>query len=141
MFLPLSLATLGSLPMSAVPAGTGFYNLTRQLGGSIGVAVLTTVVAHREAIHRAVLVQHIAAGHAPALGRLGGLAAAFARHSADPVAVRHQAFAALDQLINGQSMLLSFADAFSYVAIAFIATLPLVFFLGRGRGGLGAAAH
>jgi DHA2 family multidrug resistance protein len=38
MFLPLSIATLGSLPKHEVPAASGFYNLTRQLGGSFGIA-------------------------------------------------------------------------------------------------------
>jgi DHA2 family multidrug resistance protein len=46
MFLPLSLATLGSLPKQDVSAGSGFYNLTRQLGGSVGIAILTTLLDH-----------------------------------------------------------------------------------------------
>ena len=56
MFLPLSLATLGSLPKQDISAGSGFYKLTRQLGGSIGIAVLTTLLAQREAFHKAILV-------------------------------------------------------------------------------------
>ena len=54
MFLPLSLATLGDLPKDKVASGAGFYNLTRQLGSSIGIAVITTVLAYREAVHRSV---------------------------------------------------------------------------------------
>ncbi len=57
MFLLLSLATLGSLPRDKVSAGAGFYNLTRQLGSSIGIAIITTLLAHREAVHRAGLVE------------------------------------------------------------------------------------
>src|ERR671933_599073 len=59
MFLPLSLATLGPLPKTDVSAGSGFYNLTRQLGGSVGIAALTTLLAQREAFHRAVLLTHL----------------------------------------------------------------------------------
>lgn len=140
MFLPLTLATLGSLPLEDVSPGTGFYNLNRQLGGSIGIAILTTVVAHREAVHRAILVERINPASLVVQRRLAMLSGAFARHSADPVAIRHQAFAALDRLLNSQSMLLSFADAFVYVAVAFVATLPLVLFLGKGRARGGAAA-
>ena len=43
MFLPLSLATLGMVPKKDIAAATGFYSLTRQLGGSVGVALLTTL--------------------------------------------------------------------------------------------------
>ena len=51
MFLPLSLAAIGPLPKKDMPAATGIYNLTRQLGGSIGIAMLTTILARRQAFH------------------------------------------------------------------------------------------
>ena len=47
MFLPLNLATLGPIPKKDVSAAAGFFNLTRQLGGSVGVALLTTLLADR----------------------------------------------------------------------------------------------
>src|SRR5262249_11240456 len=61
MFLPLSLATLGSIPKEDIAKATGFYSLTRQLGGSIGVALLTTLLSRREAFHRSVLIEKISA--------------------------------------------------------------------------------
>jgi DHA2 family multidrug resistance protein len=141
MFLPLSLATLGELPMDKVSAGSGFYNLTRQLGSSIGIAIITTVLPHREAIHRAALVERINPAHPQTLSRLHALAGALGRHSADPVAIKNQALALLDRLVNGQAMLLSFADVFLYVAFAFTASLPLLLLLGKGRGRAPASAH
>ncbi len=132
MFLPLSLATLGSLPKSAVAAGSGFYNLTRQMGSSIGIAAITTLLAHREAVHRATLVERITSSSSETNTRLQLLNGAFSRHSADPVAVHHLALHTIDQIINGQALLLSFADVFFYVAAAFIVTLPLLFLLGKG---------
>src|SRR5262249_60494334 len=57
MFLPLSLATIAPIPKQDMAAATGFYNLTRQLGGSIGVAVLATLLSDRTAFHRAVLAE------------------------------------------------------------------------------------
>ncbi|HET9955650.1 MAG TPA: DHA2 family efflux MFS transporter permease subunit, partial [Polyangiaceae bacterium] len=52
MFLPMSMATFASVPVQDVSKATGLYNLTRQLGGSIGIAVLTTVLSSRQAFHR-----------------------------------------------------------------------------------------
>ncbi len=141
MFLPLSLATLGNLPPDKVSAGSGFYNLTRQLGSSIGIAIITTVLPHREALHRAVLVEQANPAHPQMIARLGALSGGLARHSADPVAIRQQAVALVDRLINGQALLLSFADVFFYVAVAFTASLPLLLLLGRGRGKAPAGAH
>jgi len=75
MFLPLSLATLGPLPKAEVGAGSGFYNLTRQLGGTFGIAVLTVVLDHQRAVHRSQLVQHLATTNPLLQERLQRLAA------------------------------------------------------------------
>jgi DHA2 family multidrug resistance protein len=141
MFLPLSLATLGDLPLDKVSSGSGFYNLTRQLGSSIGIAVITSLLAYREAVHRSVLVVHESAGEPGTLARMGLLRGALARVSSDPSAVHARVLRLLDVGIDRQSMLLSFADIFLYVAVAFTASLPLLFLLGRGRRSAPQAAH
>ena len=141
MFIPLSLATLGSLPLNKVASGAGFYNLTRQMGSSIGIAIVTVMLSHQEAIHRAALVQHISAGGTAAMDRVTMLTGAFSRHSADPVGTVQQSYKVLDQIVNGQAMLLSFADIFFYVAVAFTASLPLILLLSKGKGGAPAPSH
>jgi DHA2 family multidrug resistance protein len=140
MFLPLSLATLGDLPLDKVGQGSGFYNLTRQLGSSIGIALITTELAHREAVHRAVLVERINPTNPVVAQRLGLMMRAFARISPDPVLNHNRALAVTDAILNGQSTLLSFADVFRYVGIAFILTLPLLLLLGKGKNKAAAAA-
>jgi DHA2 family multidrug resistance protein len=133
MFVPLSLATLGDLPKKDVSAGSGFYNLTRQMGSSIGIALITTVLAHREAVHRAVLVEKVTAAAPATAARLELYQSVFTPHTADAVNAHRQALSLLDSLLNGQALLLSFADVFRYVAIAFVLTLPLLLLLGRGN--------
>jgi MFS transporter, DHA2 family, multidrug resistance protein len=140
IFLPLSLATLGSLPKDKIAAGAGFYNLTRQMGSSIGIALITTLLAHREATHRAVLVERVNVFSPQAVSRLHLLQAAFTRHSADPVFVRHQSLQAVDGIISGQAALKSYADIFMYVGLAFIVTLPLLLLLNSGKTKSDAAA-
>jgi DHA2 family multidrug resistance protein len=140
MFLPLSLATLGDLPRDKVSSGSGFYNLMRQLGSSIGIALITTELAHREAVHRAVLVERINPANPAVSQRIGLMARAFGRVSPDHVLNHQRAMAATDAIINGQSTLLSFADVFRYVGVAFILTLPLLLLLGKGQNKAAAAA-
>ena len=140
MFLPLSIATLGSLPKNEVPAASGFYNLTRQLGGSLGVAVLTTMLARREATHRAVLVERISPLSHAAMTRVESLPAFFQKLGASAHDAKYRAYSAIDQILNGQAALKSFDDLFSYVGFAFLFTLPLIFLLGRG-GSKAAAAE
>ena len=59
MFMPLSIATLGPLPKRDIAAGAGIYSLTRQLGSSIGIALITTMISRQIAEHRSVLVEKI----------------------------------------------------------------------------------
>lgn len=142
MFLPLSLATLGDLPMADRAAGSGFYSLARQMGSSIGIAVITTELARRESVHRAVLTEKVTAFQAGTSERLQQLGAHFSQHTADPILAKNQALSVIDQSINAQALLLSFADVFRYVAIAFVVTLPLLLLIGRGGNkDVGADVH
>jgi MFS transporter, DHA2 family, multidrug resistance protein len=133
MFLPLSLATVGSLPKNKIASGSGLYNLTRQLGSSIGIAVITTMVVRREAVHRALLVERVSDFQPAAVARLNFFSAAFARHSSDGIFAHQEAFKAMDGLINAQAALKAYADIFRYVGVAFLVTLPLLFFLDKGK--------
>ncbi len=140
MFLPLSLATLGGLPKDKVSSGSGFYNLTRQLGSSVGIALITTMLVHREAAQRAPLVERISLYRPEAMSRVNTFVGAFGRLSSDPVRIHKQAYAALDGIVNGQAALKSYADIFLYVGAAFFFTLPLLFFLDAGKNKAAAAA-
>jgi DHA2 family multidrug resistance protein len=102
------------------------------MGSSIGIALITTFLAHQQAVHRAVLTEKLTAFAPEADARIATLSSVFARQGSDPFTAHQRAFAALDGIINGQAMLLSFADVFRYVALAFIVTLPLLLLLGRG---------
>lgn len=135
MFLPLSLATLGSLPKQDISAGSGFYNLTRQLGGSIGIAILTTLLDQREAFHKAVLLAKLTPYDPQTSERLDSLTGLFQSRGSDAVTAHQQALAALEQLVNTQSAILSYADIFRFVGIVFLCSLPLLFFLGKGGAG------
>ncbi|AFY65805.1 DHA2 family efflux MFS transporter permease subunit [Geitlerinema sp. PCC 7407] len=132
MFLPLSLVTLGPLPKQDIPAGSGFYNLTRQLGGSIGIALLATVLDRRHAFHRAVLVEHVSPYDLQTQERINALMGAMQSQGADAATAHQQALALLDQTLEGQAMLLAFEDLFWVVGLIFLVTLPLLFLLGKG---------
>ncbi|WP_228042610.1 MULTISPECIES: DHA2 family efflux MFS transporter permease subunit [unclassified Tychonema] len=135
MFLPLSLATLGSIPKEDVSAGSGFYNLTRQLGGSIGIAILTSLLAQREAFHRAILLAKLTPYDPETTERLSALIGVFQSRGSDAATAQQQALAALSQLVNTQAAVLSYADIFRFVGIVFLCSLPLLLFLGKGGAG------
>ncbi len=131
MFLPLSIATLGSLPKRDMASGSGFFSLTRQLGGSIGIAAITTLVAKLQFVHRAELIGHVSDLNPAYTERLGANTSYFSANSGDTVGVQNQALTLLDRAIDTQAALLSYRDVFYAVALVFFLTLPLILLLGK----------
>jgi DHA2 family multidrug resistance protein len=125
MFMPLSIATLGPLPKKDIAAGAGIYSLTRQLGSSIGIALITTMLARR--------MERISPYRPAAVERINQLAAGFAQHG-DAASAHSRALGVLDAIVNGQSSLLSYSDIFFYVAVTFVVSLPLLLFFRRAGG-------
>ncbi|SRR5579883_1669049 len=141
MYLPLSLATLGPLPKQDIAAGTGFYNLSRQLGSGVGIAIITTLLDRREAFHRARLVEHVTPYDWQTNQRLDLLTGALQSRGIDAQTAHQQALALIDQSVNLQAAVMSYADIFRFVGIVFLCSLPLLFFLGKGKGGTVTSAH
>lgn len=132
MFLPLSLATLGPLPREDVGAGSGFYNLSRQLGGTFGIAVLTVLLDQQRAVQRARLVEHLSLTSPLLQQRLLEMQhhLATASLSDDAMTARMRALELLNHQIDRQAALLAFGTVFQAVALVFALAIPLVLLLG-----------
>ena len=126
-----------TIPVKDVAKATGLYNLTRQLGGSIGIAVLTTLLASRTAFHRAVLVEKLGQTDVATVERVRQLTAGFVAKGFDPASAKQQALVVLDGSVNMQAQVMSFADSFWLVAIVFLCTMPLILLLGKVKPGGG----
>ncbi|MFT3926721.1 MAG: DHA2 family efflux MFS transporter permease subunit [Myxococcales bacterium] len=135
MFLPLNLATMGPIPKQEVGEAAAFFNLTRQLGGSIGVALLTTLLTNRQAFHRAVLVEKLVPSDPGVLARLDTLTQMFVSKGADLAQAQQRALSMLDGTVNQQAAVMSFGDTFWAVGMLVLLCLPLVLLLGKANRG------
>jgi DHA2 family multidrug resistance protein len=135
MFLPLSLAAIGPIPKEDVAAASGLYNLTRQLGGSIGVALLTMLLDKRGAFHRAVLSEKMGASDPATLERVGTIARAMMARGSDAIEAHGRALTILAGSVKKQAAILAFADTFWATAVLIVCTLPLVLLLGKPAKG------
>lgn len=133
MYLPLTLATVGGAPREDIPAVTAFFNLSRMLGGSIGVAAITTLLTRRCDFHRNVLVEKITPYSQDAMNRLNGLAQLFMQHGQSPHDARFTALHMLDGIVTQQSFLLSYEDMCWLLGILLAASLPLCLILSSGK--------
>src|SRR5437879_8538762 len=75
MLVPLTNLALADLPLSKIPNGTGLFNLMRQLGGSVGIAISATLVQRFTAIHRGDLIANVTQYSEVARERLGAIVA------------------------------------------------------------------
>jgi MFS transporter, DHA2 family, multidrug resistance protein len=136
MFMPLSMATFGPLPKEAIGSASGFFSLTRQMGGSIGIAALTTLVSQRETFHRAVLSERINSYNPIVneyLQRFASLGGHAMHHAGIQMQMQMNSMAAINGILEAQSAILSFEDTFWLAGIMFVISLPLVLFLGSGK--------
>lgn len=142
MFLPMSMAALGSIPVKDVAKATGLYNLTRQLGGSLSIAILTTMLSSRQAFHRGVLIEKVSATDPNVLARIQGMATAFVAKGFDAVEAKRKAVFLLDASVSMQAAVLSFGDTFTMTACVFLGILPLLFLLGgKTKAAVGGGGH
>ena len=141
MFLPLSLATLGPLPKHDVGSGSGFYNLTRQLGGTFGIAVLTVVLEHQRAVHRSQLLEHLGSTNPMVWQHLLRLRQFLAIRETGLGSGDQQALEILSRQVDLQASLLAFGDVFRLVALVFLLAIPLVLLLGRPEQSRSAPGH
>jgi MFS transporter, DHA2 family, multidrug resistance protein len=104
LFVPLSTISLGDIPISEMAGATGVYTLVRQLGGSFGIAILTTLLVHQTAVAWNVLAAGVTQAHGYSVG-------------------------ALTSMVAQQSSMIAYNYLFRVTAIVFLLATPLVLFL------------
>jgi MFS transporter, DHA2 family, multidrug resistance protein len=116
--IPINNIALGTLPPERVKNASGLFNLTRNLGGAVGLAGLTTVLNDRTDLHLARLHESITWSRQPALEMLNTLTARFSSFSSD---AQLMALKQLNQITHRQGVVMAFADVFLLLTILFAA--------------------
>jgi DHA2 family multidrug resistance protein len=123
-FVPINRLALGTLPRHELQNAAGLYNLMRNLGGAIGLAVINTVLAARHDLHLLRIGERWNAGHLPFVEKLGAMTSYFEGRLGD-----HAASAALKKLhglATREAMVLSFADVLLLMSVVFLVGLCLM---------------
>ncbi|MHB8654575.1 MAG: DHA2 family efflux MFS transporter permease subunit [Terriglobia bacterium] len=133
LFVPLTTATMAPISQERMGNATSIFNLMRNIGGSIGIASATTMIARREQVHTNILGQHINLYDMAARMRIAGLRAFFMSKGADSASATHQAYAALFGLVQRQAAMQSFIEVFWLMGVIFLAIVPLVFIMRKPK--------
>ncbi len=142
VFVPLSTTAMASLPNEEIGNASGLYNLLRNIGGSIGISVVNTIVARHEQVHRNEMVRWLAPGRVSIVGALSGMQRFLNAQGSSPTTAADRSYGLVNGMLDAQARLWSYVDDFRYMALACFFCIPIVFALkktvGRGRPG---AAH
>ena len=127
LFVPLTTLAIGSLKGHEIGQGTGLNNMMRQLGGSFGIAGLTTIIHIRQAVHRNNLLENINPYNNAFNDRFNGLVNSFMAKGKSSLDAAHMAYLAIDGTVNQQSLLLTYNDTYWLVGIVMICAIPLLY--------------
>jgi DHA2 family multidrug resistance protein len=142
IFVPLTNATMADLPDKDLAQGTGMFNLTRQLGGSMGIAIMATLLSRFTAGQKASLTEHVVAGAPATQARLEMLTHGLMAKGMTALSAHQQALAILDRQISVQASVLAFSKIYLLSGILLVAALPLMLLFKTGRGrGFGGSVH
>lgn len=127
--VPLTMLAVSSLDDKDVGQGAALNNMMRQLGGSFGVSIINTYVAHRFAAHRNELISEVTPNNTLAMDRINAYIKYFQYRGFTYNEARAKALKLMENIVMKQSSLLSYRDAFFLVGLFFVITLPLLLFV------------
>jgi MFS transporter, DHA2 family, multidrug resistance protein len=133
IFPPLQTLALATVRMHRLPNATAAFNVVRNVGGSIGIAVVTTLLARRAQYHQATLVGHVNQWDAETASRMREWTAHFVQQGADSFTASRRATAMVYRELVGQAQVMTYGDEFWLLAMIFVAVLPLLFLMRRVR--------
>jgi DHA2 family multidrug resistance protein len=131
VFVPLTTMSLATVAPARMANATGIYNLVRNLGGSAGIALLTTLLSRQTQAHQAGLVDRITIWDPVTTERLGALERAFAAAGADAFTAQRQALQRLYEEVQRQAAMKAFLDDFGLLTVIFVAFIPIVWCMRR----------
>jgi DHA2 family multidrug resistance protein len=134
LFTPINNVAYANLKPSEAQEASGLINLARQLGGSFGIAIITTYLQSRTALHRADLVANTYAANPAFAERLQGALQHFIALGYSFVKAQAMAYAAIDQALTAQALMLSYNDTWMLILKSFVLTAPAILVIRKPKG-------
>lgn len=145
LFIPITTLSLSTLKGKEIGQGAAFTGMMRQLGGSFGIATITTYMASKLEVHRADLVSYLDVNNLNVQQRIQGMQHNFMGKGMTADQALKSAYKALDYTVTKQAMVLSYMDAFLALGILFLICIPFVLFVRarkeKGKIDLSEAMH
>jgi DHA2 family multidrug resistance protein len=133
VFVPLTTLTMEPIPQEELGYATSLYSVMRNIGSSVGISFVTTFVARRSQFHQSILVAQVTPYNQQFRTLLGQAGDLMAQGGSDPVTANRQGIATIYGILQRQSSLLSFVEAFHIMAILYLLCTVLIFIMKKPK--------
>jgi DHA2 family multidrug resistance protein len=141
LFIPINTAAYAFLPPGKNNAASGLINLSRNIGGSVGISLVTTGLARRAQFHQSVLSSQTNSGNGPFQATLNAATHHFMLHGSSAHEAARQAYALVANQIDQQATMLAYIDNFWLIGVIVAAMIPFVFLMKRVKPGGPISVH
>lgn len=140
LFVPITTLSLSALKGKSIGEGAAFTGMMRQLGGSFGIAIITTFIARFGQEHRVNLLAHLDPTRVGVQNRIQALQRGFISKGFSSDVALHKAYKVLDFGVTKQSSVLAYMDIFLYLGLLFLVCIPFILLVKKGKSKVDASA-
>ena len=142
VFIPITTASFDGIPAGKTDQASALINAARNIGGSMGVSLVSNVLTHREQFHQSRLVENVVPSSAQYQDTLHQVTTYFVSQGSSLAQAQHQAIGWIGQQVQTQASFLGYMDAFWVLTLISLAAVPLALTLRKVKlGGRAAMAH
>jgi MFS transporter, DHA2 family, multidrug resistance protein len=141
LFVPINTAAYAFLPKNKNNAASGLINLARNIGGSVGISVVTTMLDRRTQYHQNQLVEHVNPGSGKLHAMINGMTHTLTSRGSSAYEASHQAYGMVSNLVTQQATMLAYIDNFKMLGVAVLTMIPFVFLMKKIKPGGPIAVH
>jgi MFS transporter, DHA2 family, multidrug resistance protein len=139
--MPLNQASMAAVSREEAGDAAGLYNMARNLGGSVGLALLGIYIDRRNAFHDAVIRESVTANSAVGQDHITATAAGFFAQHGDKAFAKLQALGQLAGQMQQQASVITYSETFYVLGVALLLCIPIAFFLRKPSPGTASAGH
>src|SRR5437764_50937 len=141
LFIPINVAAFAYVPREKTNMGTGIINLARNIGASVGIATVTTLLERRTQAHQARLMEHVNTFSAAYRNTLNGMQVKLISAGSGLSHAASQAQGMIYGTVQRQAAMLAFIDDFKLLGVVFFAVIPVLLLLRKPKKGASAPVH
>lgn len=133
LFIPITTLSLSTLKGQQIGQGAAFTGMMRQLGGSFGIAAITTYMSRQNIVHRSALVSHLDVNNLNVQQKVQALQHGFMAKGIPANTALKDAYQSLEYMVMKQASVLSYMDVFLYLGLMFLICVPFVLMVKGNR--------